>query len=330
MAELECNGQKDRERWIKNKMENKGELEIIRYLRKRFPQRRNEIIKGIGDDAMVLKDGYVVTTDSFFDKTHFDLSYFSFFDLGYHTMAASLSDIAAMAASPVAVLVSLCIPQKIGIGAIRELYDGFSELVRKYRCDISGGDIVKCPTLGVTITVVGRAKKPLMRSGAKPGNFLYATNFLGLAEAGRIAFQHKYRESEYPDAMKKHLFPEPRIKEAFKMAKYATACIDTSDGLSTDAFHLAEESGVKIVIDAEHIPIHSEVGKLCALQHKDPTEFILSAGEDFELLFTAQKLPKIPGTAVFKIGRVMKGRGLFIVHEGRERSVKPRGYSHVN
>jgi thiamine-monophosphate kinase len=315
---------------MNSRMENKGELEIIRYLRKRFPKRRSEIIKGIGDDAMVLRDGYVVTTDAFFEKTHFELEYFSFFNLGYHTMAASLSDIAAMGASPVSALISLCFPKKIGMPAIRELYDGFAELTRKYRYDISGGDIVKCATFGITITVIGRTKIPLMRSGAKPGNSLYVTNFLGLAEAGRIALQHKYRESEYPDAMKKHLFPEPRIKEAFKIAKYATACIDTSDGLSTDAFHLAEESGVKIVIDAEHVPIHSEVGKLCALQRKDATQFILSAGEDFELLFTAPRLPKISGVRVFRIGRVMKGKGLFLMQGGQERSIRPRGYSHVH
>jgi thiamine-monophosphate kinase len=314
---------------MNSRMENRGELGIIRYLRKRFPKRRNEIIKGIGDDAMVFRDGYVMTTDSFFEKTHFDLAYFSFFNLGYHAMAASLSDIAAMAASPVAVLVSLCIPKKIGMGAIRELYDGFSELTRKYGCDISGGDIVKCPTFGVTITAIGRAKKPLLRSGAKPGNSLYVTNFLGLAEAGRIALKGKFRENEYPAAMKKHLFPEPRIKEAFKIAKYATACIDTSDGLSTDAFHLAEESGVKIIIDTEHLPIHSEVGKFCASQRAEPTQFILSAGEDFELLFTAPRLPKIAGVRVFRIGRVMKGKGLFLSLGGRERPIRPSGYQHI-
>ena len=314
---------------MSNRRGSEGELEIIGYLRKRFPARRSEIIKGIGDDAMVLKDGYVVTTDSFFDKTHFDMSYFSFFNLGYHAMAASLSDIAAMAASPVAVLVSLCITQKTGIRAIRELYDGFSELTRKYRCDISGGDIVKCQSFGITITAIGRAKTPLLRSGARPGNSLYVTNFLGLAEAGRIALQHKYRESEYQEAMKKHLFPEPRIKEAFRIAKYATACIDTSDGLSTDAFHLAEESGVKVVIEAEHVPIHSEVGKLCALQHKDPTEFILAAGEDFELLFSAPKLPRIHDTRIYKIGRVGKGSGLFLSAGGREQRIHPSGYQHI-
>ena len=287
------------------------------------------MLKGIGDDAMVFRDGYVISTDSFFEKTHFDLSYFSYYALGYHTMAASLSDLAAMGASPISVLISLCLSKNVNMKLIRELYDGFDEITRKYRCDISGGDIVKCRTFGMTITVVGRAKKPLLRSGARPGNSLYVTNFLGLAETGRKALKDGYPEHEYPDSIKKHLFPEPRISEAFSIKKYAASCIDTSDGLSTDAYHLAEESKVKIIIDAEHIPIHPEVGKMCGAQGRDPTQFILSAGEDFELLFTASRLPKIRGTKVFRIGRVMSGKGLYLSAQGKMRRIEPSGYKHL-
>ncbi len=306
-----------------------GELAVIRYLRKRFPQRRSEVLQGIGDDAMVLREGYVVSTDSFFERTHFDLRYFSYHALGYHCMGASLSDIAAMGASPVCALVSLCVSKKIGLKAIRELYDGFSELMRKYHCDISGGDIVKCETLGMTITVIGRTKTPLMRSGARPGDMLYVTNFLGLAETGRVALQDGFPQNEYPDAIQRHLYPQPRIDEALSIRKFVTSCIDTSDGLSTDGDHLAEESGVKIVIEAEHIPIHPEVAKSCGRRHDDPTRFILSAGEDFELLFTARRLPKLPGVKIFTIGRVASGKGLFIAQGGRERPLRPSGYEHT-
>lgn len=314
---------------MKSKYRTEGELEVIRHLRKWFPERRREVLKGIGDDAMVLRGGYVISTDSFFEQTHFDLSYFSFLALGHHVMAASLSDIAAMAAVPVAVLISLCVTKDVGMEAIRELYEGFARLTRKYKCDISGGDIVKCQTFGMTVTAVGRAAAPLLRSGARPGDSLFVTNFLGLAETGRIVLQERLRKSEYPDGVEKHLFPEPRINEAFSVKKYATACIDTSDGLSTDAFHLAEESGVKIVVDAEHVPIHPEVGKLCGLRRYDPTRFILSAGEDFELLFTASGLPKIKGLKVYRIGRVTKGRGLYLAAGGREHPIRPSGYHHI-
>ena len=307
----------------------KGELEVIQYLQKRFPKRRSEVLIGIGDDAVVYKDGMVISTDSFFDKTHFDLAYFSYYAVGYHTMAASLSDLAAMGAAPISALVSLCVSRNISFKAIREIYDGFEDVTRKYKCDISGGDIVKCLTFGMTITVVGRARRPLLRSGTVPGNSLYVTNFLGLAETGRIALKERFPANEYPDAMKKHLYPEPRITEALSLSKYVTACIDTSDGLSTDAYHLAEESKVRIVIDAAHIPIHPEVGKLCGLIDRDPTQFILSSGEDFELLFTAAILPKIPGVKLFRVGRVTKGRGLYLVSGDRERPIQPSGYKHI-
>jgi thiamine-monophosphate kinase len=298
-------------RVMSKRHKSQGELAVIQYLRKRFPKRRREVLKGIGDDAMVFRDGYVVTTDSFFEKTHFDLGYFSFFALGYHTMAASLSDLAAMGASPISALVSLCISENINIKAVHEVYDGFEEVTRKYKCDISGGDIVNCQAFGMTITVVGRTKKPLLRSGATPGNYLYVTNFLGLAEAGRMVLKAKGPRNEYPDAIKKHLYPEPRINEALSLRKLATSCIDISDGLSTDAYHLAEESGVKIVIDAEHIPI-------------------LSSGEDFELLFTASRLPAERGMRVFRIGRIMKGKGLYLSVRGKLQRIEPSGYEHLN
>jgi thiamine-monophosphate kinase len=244
-------------------------------------------------------------------------------------MAASLSDLAAMGAAPICALVALSLSKKIRVNAVRELYDGLDELARKFRCDISGGDIVKSETFGLTITVIGRARKPLMRSGARPGDQFYVTNFLGLAEVGRVALKEKLPVSQYPDAIKKHLYPEPRINEAFAIGRYITSCIDTSDGLSTDAFHLSEESRVKIVIDAEHIPVHAEVGKLCNLKGVDATRFILSAGEDFELLFTANRLPKIGYVKIFRLGRVVKGSGLYISSGGRERAIRPEGYEHV-
>jgi len=136
-------------------------------------------------------------------------------------------------------------------------------------------------------------------------------------------------QKEYQEAVHKHLFPEPRIKEAQAIKQYARSCIDTSDGLSTDAFHLAEESRVKIVIEAEHIPIHSEVGEYCSTKKIDSLDFILSAGEDFELLFTTHRLPKIPGVKIFRIGTVMKGRGVFLSSRGKTRQIEPSGYEHL-
>jgi len=310
-------------------MSDHGELAYIKFIRQKFPKRRKEILRSIGDDAMVFQNGMVVSTDSFFEAVHFDLRYFSLFALGYHSMAASLSDLAAMGAQPICALVSLNLTKNIGMKEIQELYNGFDKITRKYNCDISGGDIVSSPCFGLSITVIGQARKPSMRSTAQPGQALFVTNFLGLAETGRIVLKENLPQKEYREAVNKHLYPEPRITEAQMLKSYAQSCIDTSDGLSTDANHLAEESGVKIVIDAEHVPIHSEVRELCSIKKMDPLEFILSSGEDFELLFTAFRLPKFPGIKIFKIGRVAKGTGIYLSLRGKEQRIEPSGYEHL-
>ncbi len=309
---------------------SQGELAIIDYLKSRFPRRHPDIIKGIGDDAMVLRPGYAISTDSFVDTVHFDRRYFDYRTLGYRTLSASLSDIAAMAAEPVAALISLQLPGGISLDDIKLIYHGFNELSRKYGFDIAGGDIVGSPCLGITITVIGRCQTPLLRSGAKPGQYLYVTNFLGLAEVGRNVLAQDLMKSRYETAVNRHRFPEPRFAEVRAIRKYASAAIDTSDGLSTDAYHLMRESKVKVVIDGDHVPIHSEVGAYCQDQNIDPLTFILEAGEDFELLFSAGQLPATTGCQVFQIGRIMRGKGLFIVRDGRESALEPGGYQHLN
>jgi len=144
---------------------------------------------GIGDDAMVLNSGIVVSTDSFVEGVHFDLNYFTMFSLGYHCMAASLSDLAAMGALPSCALISLMLAPDITKNKIRQLYRGFQKICQKYQVNISGGDVVSSPSLNLTITVIGVTKNPLLRSRARPGQFLYMTNFLGLAEVGRLALK---------------------------------------------------------------------------------------------------------------------------------------------
>ncbi len=304
-----------------------AELSFIEYIRKNFSRRKDEIGVGIGDDAMIFKNGYAVSTDSFVEGIHFDCSYFTKYAIGYRCMSASLSDLAAVSAKPLCCLISLYLPEKTKKSDIVQLYHGFGSVCMKYHCDISGGDIVESPFLGITITVIGKTKKPLLRSGARSGDFLYITNYPGLAETGRIALSRGYNKKLFPESIKHHLYPEPRIMESQKLRGYLHAGIDTSDGLSTDAIHLAEESKVKIVI--EHIPIHPEVALLCRMQNKSPIEFVLSAGEDFELLLTGRLAKTTRGTKVLKIGRITEGKGVYIVSGKGIRRISASGYEHL-
>lgn len=304
-----------------------SELTLINYIRRNFPQRQNAIVQGIGDDAMVFENGYVVSTDSFVEGIHFDFKYFTPYNLGYHCMGASLSDLAAMSAKPICTLVSLFIPHNTKDRELKQLYHGFKCICQRYKCDISGGDIIESPFWGLTITVIGNTKNPLLRSGAKPGDFLYTTNYLGLAETGRIALSRGYSKNLFRQSIKKHLYPEPRIDESLKLRQFVHSGIDTSDGLSTDAFHIAEESKVKIVI--ENVPIHPEVKLLIEKEKLSPFDFILSAGEDFELLITGKITKKISGITLFKIGRILEGKGLYLSYGGRLKKIHPTGYEHL-
>jgi len=306
-----------------------GELELIEEIRKKFPRRRREILTGIGDDAMVFKNGLIVSTDSFVEGVHFDLRYFNFYQLGFRIMAGSVSDLAAMAAEPICALVSLYLPRSVRKRDVSQLYRGFKSLADRFRMDISGGDIVESPYWGVTLTVIGYTRKPLLRSTARPGDGLFVTNYLGLAEAGRIVLQKGYPKNQFNYAIRRHILPEPRVKEARVLIKYASAGIDTSDGLSTDALHLADESGVKIVIDADSLPIHRELRGLLKYRRIDPVQFILSAGEDFEMLFTARRVPGFKSVKIFRIGRVDKGKGVWLERSGKMIPLKPTGFEHL-
>lgn len=146
-----------------------SELQLIDYIRKRFPRKRGLVKIGIGDDAMVMKNGMVVSTDSFAEGVHFNFKYFKIYDLGYRAMAGSLSDLAAMAAKPVCALISLYLPKKTTQDEIAKLYDGFYAAGRDFRLEISGGDIIESPFWGVTITGHRNNKKSFAPQHGKAG-----------------------------------------------------------------------------------------------------------------------------------------------------------------
>lgn len=307
-----------------------SEWQLIKYLRNAFPKKRREILAGIGDDAMILKNGTVISTDSFVEGVHFNFKYFNFYQLGFRCLAGSLSDLAAMAAEPVCALVSLYLTRTVEKKDIVDLYRGFRGIGDRFQVDIAGGDIVESPFCGCTLTVVGKTCKPLLRRGARPGDGLYVTGHLGLAETGRRALAQGRLLRFFPASIRRHRFPIPRIAEALKVRPNASAGIDTSDGLSTDAWHLAEESGVRIIIDSRRLPIHPEVARMARLLRINPVDFILSAGEDFELLFTAPRKPVLSFLPLTRIGEVQKGRGIWLTGDGPNQKLKPSGYEHLS
>ncbi len=308
-----------------------GEIKTIELI-KSVTSKKSKFIKvGIGDDACVLKDGTIITTDAYMQDVHFSLDYFNLFEIGERVVCGTLSDIAAMAAKPIALFVSALLPPNLEQKNLKDLYKGMLSISNKFACEIAGGDIVAYPKLGFILTAIGKSDNAKLRSSAKPGDHLYITGYCGLSETGRLALKNKLSKREFNQSIQRHTCPEPRIKEALKLKKQINALIDTSDGLSTDTFHIAQESNKKIKILYDALPIHPETKRLALRLNISEKDLILNSGEDYELLFTSKykNLPSnISGTRITRIGTVEKGSGVILIDNNRLVNILPKGYDH--
>lgn len=307
-----------------------GEAGLIELIRKTV-RSRGRLEVGIGDDACVLKDGAVLTTDAYAEGVHFDFAYMSFRQVGERCACAALSDVVAMGAEPEVLLVSLCVRRDARESEVRDLFRGMESVCRKLGCEVGGGDIVAADRLLLALTALGRTRRPLLRSAARPGDLVYLTGLAGLAETGRLVLKHRLKGRGFAAAVRRHLRPLPRLEAVRRLGPRVGALIDTSDGLATDAAHIAAMSRVKIELDLAAIPVAPATRRLCREQGRDLTRFVLSSGEDYELLLTSRRpLPRrIGGTLLSCIGRVKPGAGLYLVAGGVTGRILDRGYDHL-
>ncbi len=306
------------------------ELRLLEEIKRVVKRRQKEVLVSIGDDGCVLKHGTVLTTDAFVEGVHFDLGYMTFSDVGRRVMGATLSDIAAMGASPICVLVSLLLPPSLRRRDVLSLYKGMERVVERFGVEITGGEVSSSSLFSLVLTAMGKTSHPCKRSGALPGDKLYISGELGLSETGRIVLRKGLRKRGFKRAIEKHLHPLPRIKEAISLRNLLSSLIDTSDGLSTDTFHIASESKVRIRIFLDRLPVSREAERVCKMLDLPLKDFVLNAGEDYELLFTSsERLPKeLSGTIITCIGEVEEGEGTWIVEREGEKRLLPKGYEH--
>ena len=249
-----------------------AERDILRTIRART-KRGPQIRIGIGDDCAVLTprpgEELVVTTDFSIQGRHFHLDWHQPEAIGHKCLARGLSDIAAMGARPIAAFVSLAVPSSLtsrkashAKSWIDRFYIGLLALADREHVTLAGGDLSESPTLAVAdIIVIGGVAKgrALLRSTARAGDILYVTGTLGGAAAELAALTENPRvfHKLANPAAHPHFFPQPRlaIGQALLRRKLATACIDISDGLSTDLLHLCEESHLDAELNAAAIPL---------------------------------------------------------------------------
>ena len=325
-----------------------GERGFIARLRGRLPAPGLEVLVGIGDDAAAVVWGgetLLLTTDALLEDVHFRRSTASLRDIGAKAIAVNVSDIAAMGGEPRYALVALALPPGVATAEVDELYAGIHDMARRHGVLVVGGDTCAAPGgIVLAVTLVGRLDgAPLRRSGARPGDAVLVTGTLGDSAAGLAVLD---RSPGVPppagaDAVVgRHRVPTPRVAEGqlIRASGAATAMIDVSDGLVTDLGHIATESGVGARVDVEALPVSEAARAAAQALGRDPVDWALSGGEDYELLFTAaadraaelaRRVTERTGTPVHRIGEVRPvAEGVrFLEQGGRARAVRP-GYDH--
>lgn len=287
----------------------------------------------IGDDAAVVRarGRLVWTIDAAVEHVHFELGGMPTQDIGYRSFQAAVSDLAAMGARPLAALSNLCLPRDLPDREFERLVCGQAEAGRELECPIVGGNLTRGAELSLTTTVLGEVAKPLLRSGAKPGDELWLIGRVGMARAGYLASERRRARSSAALRACVAAFRRPRalLAEGRGLVGRARAALDVSDGLAGDAGQLARASGVRVVIAAEQLRgvLTPELVRAAAELGRDALELALVGGEDYALLAAGAPRRRPPFAA--RIGWIEPGEGAELeLEQDRGRRSLGAGFDH--
>lgn len=319
------------------------ELALIERIRRRLPSAaRHSLATGIGDDAAVLRPPrgieWVITTDGFLENVHFLGNAHPPEVVGYKALARAASDIAAMGARPRYFFLTLGLPtHRLGDWLDRML-GGMARLARRHGMRLAGGDTLRNATVVFSLTVIGESAtgRSVLRSGARPGDFVFVSGTLGGAQLGlELVLRGLYKERAARPLLRPHFYPPLRAGLGMRLAaqQLASAMIDLSDGLSTDLGHLCRSSGVGARIELARLPAVRIPAALVGHGFA-PQELALHGGEDYELLFTvsphkARRLaPTLAGARLTCIGEITRSKKVVLLSPEGELPLEPRGWDH--
>ncbi|RLG55454.1 MAG: thiamine-phosphate kinase [Thermoproteota archaeon] len=292
----------------------------------------------IGDDVAVVDAGgigLVLKTDMLVASTDVPPQ-MAPWQVGWKAVVMNVSDMAAKGVKPAAGVLAIGVPGDYRLEDFKLLIKGASDAAREYGFEIVGGDTNACRELVVAVALAGVAKRIVPRSGAKPGDILATTGYFGLASAGlkHLLEGLPARPGDREALVKPVLEPKARLREGLALAPYASASIDSSDGLAWSVHELAKASGVGFRI--EHIPIAPEAASFAEDNSLSPLDLALYGGEEYELVVTippeswsaAAKAVEEAGGRLIRVGVATREKHVVAVVDGREVEVEPRGYEH--
>jgi len=307
-----------------------SEFQLIDTIRN-FQPNFSDDIEGIGDDAAIIPVGqqsFVITTDSLVENIHFKMEWASPFQIGRKSAAVNLSDVAAMGAQPFGLFLSISVPKTVDYCWIEQFILG----IKTFGVPILGGDTTSSKdSLFINITAIGKVDNNSIkrRSTAKSGDDIYVTGTLGDSGAGLYILQNNLDPVGFQSLVEAHLNPSPQLKIGTELAELREvhSMMDISDGLAGDIHHILDQSGLSATIDCDKLPISESLRTFCNKYDLDPIRFALEAGEDYQLLFSAEKKKCLPLPCV-KVGELYTGPGQVKFLNSPSPDYKYTGYTH--
>ncbi len=307
-----------------------GEFSLIDRLTELLSIKDKDVVVGFGDDcACVNINGKLIlfSSDIQIEDVHFLREKILPEDLGWKLISVNVSDIVSCGGIPRWGLISIAVPENTQLEYIKKIYIGIKEALDYYSFSIVGGNTSKSDRIVLDLFITGETERFVSRSGAKEGETVYLSGHTGLSRAGlELLFMNKQGYEDWEEEIISfHTRPKARVDLQKTISKDASSCIDISDGLAGDIGHIEKQSKVKIILEKDKLPVHPLLERFCKKYSKNPYDYILYGGEDYQLVFTSKE--KIDG--VFEIGFVEKGKGLYLKENGKLNKIYEKGFEHI-
>ncbi len=334
-----------------------GEDGILELIRKVFPKELlapdSLAIPALQDDAAVLSsellsddEELVVTSDVLVEGADFLFGWMSYFDLGYKSLIVNLSDLAAMGANPIGMVVVVGLPDSTPIMQLESFLEGLKKAAEEYAVILLGGDLSESKSFFCNITLLGKVPKgmALARGGVKENDCVAVTGYPGESRAGLMILQGETSNVKRDERNLVDSFfrPKARIDAGIIMREFSgiRGCIDLSDGIARDASRIAKRNNLRVIINADNLPVSERLAEFWQSRGENPQKEIAIGGEDFELMFCCESnrfdeikklLEDKSGLAVTRIGSVTCGEGAALVMpDGSEIEMNTWGFDHFS